>query len=185
MFYLFLHRHTPCTVDGVADKVILSRDSKGSSIVGKEYVYNGRFAPMSFVQNGSLVAAVDSYLVQTLRVTPDADKYCSMVKTNALIDVKRYGQPTVGDPDYLPVASGVKAYAQYVTAELRQQDIGLLATTEYISVVQKTVDIKNPNDPSLYRPDRFVLNGRNYQVDVVDDFKFPNLYHVQLSVDLR
>lgn len=191
MYYEFAHRHTPCIIDGVAEAVILSRDTKGSTIVAKEYTFNGRFSPVSIVQNGSLVVTEDTFLVQTLRVTPDKDKYCSMVKTNALIDVFRYDQledeegNPIGDPDYLPVVSGVIAYNQYVTAELRQQDIGLLSTTEYILTVQKTVDIRKPNNPSLYQPDRVVLNGRNYQVDVVDDVKMPNLYHVQLSVYIR
>jgi hypothetical protein len=190
MFYGFAHRHTPCTVDGVDEAVILSRDTKGSTIVAKEYTFIGRFSPVSVVLNGSLVVTDNNFLVQHSDLLPKG-KYCSMVKTNALIDVYRYGQledingDPISEPDYLPVVSNVIAYVQYITAELRQQDIGLLATTEYILVVQKTVDIKKPNDPSLYRPDRVVLNGRNYQVDVVDDVKMPNLYHIQLSVDLR
>jgi hypothetical protein len=191
MFHQFSHRHTPCTVDGINENVILSRDTKGSTVVSKEYTFIGRFAPNSAVLNGSLVVTDDTFLVQTLRPTPEGDKYCSMVKTNALIDVYRYGQriddagDPAGEPDFILLVYGVIAYAEYVTASLRQQDIGLLATTEYILVVQKTVDVKKPNDPSLHRPDRVVLNGRNYQVDVVDDMKFPNLYHIQLSVDYR
>lgn len=182
MFYEFAHRYTPCTVEGVNENVILSRETKGSSVVAKEYMFVGRFSPSSIVQNGSLVVTDVSFLVRTLRATTESDKYCNMVKTNALIDVYRYGQPAVGDPDYIIGDSGVVAYVEYVTADLRQQHIGLLATTECILVVQKTVDVKKPNDPSLYRPDRVVMNGRNYQVDVVDDVELPNLLHVQLSL---
>jgi hypothetical protein len=185
MFYEFAHRHTPCTVDGTAEKVILSRDTKGASIVAKEYMFIGRFAPVSIVHNGSLVITDVSFLVETLRTTTEADKYCSMVKTNASIDVLRYGQPPVGDPDFLPIASGVVAYAEFVTADLRQQHIGLLPTTKYVLILQSTVDVKNPDNPTLYKPDRIILHGRNYQVDVVDDVQLPNLYHVQLSEDFR
>jgi hypothetical protein len=181
MFYEFAHRHTPCTIEGANENVILSRDTKGSSVVAKEYMFIGRFSPSSIVQNGSLVVTDVSFLVQTLRITPDADKYCSMVKTNALIAVQRYGQPSVGDPDFLPIVSGVVAYAEFVTADFRQQHIGLLATTDYVLVLQKSVDIKSPDNPTLFQSDRVILNGRKYQVDVVDDLKLPNLYHVQLS----
>jgi hypothetical protein len=179
-----------CTVDGIADTCIIPwRNRVG---VQDDFVYNGIFSKESSVANGSLIIADEpSYLVTFADKDVASDIYCSMVKCNSDIDVYRYGQriddvgDPAGEPEFILLVSGVIAYAEYVTASLRQQDIGLLATTEYILVVQKTVDIKKPNDPSLYRPDRVVLNGRNYQVDVVDDMKFPNLYHVQLSVDLR
>lgn len=184
MFYQFRHRHTPCTVDGASENVILSRD-RNSSLTQKEYMYIGRFAPSSVVHEGSLVVATSSFLVQTLRITPETDKYCSIVKTNAVIAVQRYGQPPVGNPDFLPIASGVVAFAEFVTGDLRQQHIGLLPTTKYVLIIQSTVDVKNPDNPTLYKPDRIVLHGRNYQVDVVDDIRLPNLYHIQLSEDFR
>jgi hypothetical protein len=191
MFYEFSHRHTPCTVDGAADLVILSRESKGSSVIGKESMFAGRFAPTSLVQTGSLVETMDSFLVQTLRSTPDQDKYCSMVKTNEVIEVERYSQAydandnPIGDPIFTSVESNVKAFAEYVTANLRQQEPGLLPTTVYVLNLQKTVDVKKPQDSSLISPDRIVLNGHPYQVDVVDDVKYPNLFSVQLSEDIR
>jgi hypothetical protein len=189
MFYEFAHRHTDCLVDGVAEKVILSRD-RNSSLTQKEYMYIGRFAPSSTVLKGSLVVVADSFLVQTLRVTPETDKYCSLVKTNSVVQVQRYSQtydandnPTGGS--FNAVQSNVKAYAEYVTAHLRQVDIGLLPTTAYILVLQYTVNVKRPQDPVLIKPDRIMLNGRPYQVDVVDDVKMPGLLHVQLSEDTR
>jgi hypothetical protein len=184
MFYEFAHRHMPCTVDGAAEKVILSRD-RNSTVTQRESMFIGRFAPTSAVENGSLIVSTDSFLVQTLRITPETDKFCSLVKTNTLIDVLRYGQPPVGDPDFLPVVSGVVTYAEFVSADLRQQHIGLLPTTKYVLITQKTVDVKNPDHPTLYKPDRIILHGHNYQVDVVDDVKLPNLYHIQLSEDFR
>jgi hypothetical protein len=191
MFYDFAHRHTACLVDGVADKVILSRDTRSTSIIGKEYLYNGLFAPGSPVQTGSLVATTDSFFVQTLRLTTDTDKSCSLIKTNATIDVKRYHQALdgndnpIGNPTFNTIRSNVKAFAQYVTAHLRQQDPGLLPTTVYVLQLQSSVDVRKPQDPSLISPDRIILNGRTYQVDAVDDVKYPNLLHVQLSEDLR
>jgi hypothetical protein len=191
MFYEFSHRHTDCTVDGAPDKVILSRDSRATSVIGKEYSYNGVFAPDSPIQTGSLVETSDSFFVQTLRLTTNRDKNCSLIKTNVTIEVKRYQQALDGNdnpvsaPTFNTIRSNVKAFAQYVTAHLRQQDPGLLPSTVYVLQLQSTVDDRKPQDPSLISPDRIILNGRPYQVDAVDDVKYPNLLHVQLSEDLR
>jgi VIT1/CCC1 family predicted Fe2+/Mn2+ transporter len=80
---------------------------------------------------------------------------------------------------------GVKTFAQYVTARLRQEDPGLPPSTVYVLQLQSTVDVRKPQDQSLILPDRIVLNGQPYQVDAVDDVKYPNMIHVQLSEDLR
>jgi hypothetical protein len=190
MFYEFSHRHTECLVDGVSEKVILSRDSKSTSIIAKEFLFNGTFAPNSIVRTGSLVETDKSFLVQTLRPTTENDKYCSLIKTNAIIQVQRYSQtydandnPTVAS--FNPVQSNVKAFAQYVSAQLRQEDIGLLPTTAYVLYLQSNVNVKRPQDPTLIKPDRIMLNGRPYQVDVLDDVKVPGLIYVQLSEDTR
>jgi hypothetical protein len=191
MFSDFSHRHTPCTVDELGDLVILSRETKATSIMGKESVYNGLFAPASPVQLGSFVIAVDSFLVMTMRRTVEQDKYCSLVKTNAGIQVQRYKQTydskdnPVGDPTFSIIESHIKSFAQYVSAQLRQEDPGLLPTTTYLLTMQKSVDVRKPQDQSLLSPDRILLNDRPYQVDVVDDVKYPNLFHVQLSEDTR
>lgn len=190
MFEQFTHRHTPCLVDGVAEKFILSRDSRSTSIAVREYQFNGTFAPASIVKEGSLVVATDSYLVQTLRTSPERSKSCTITKTNVVIQVQRYSQtydandnPIGGSFD--PVQLNVKAYAQYVTAHLRQLDIGLLPTTAYTLLVQSTVNVKRPQDPSLIMPDRIILNNRPYQVDVIDDVKTTGLFNIQLSEDIR
>ncbi|OPA77464.1 hypothetical protein BVG16_13495 [Paenibacillus selenitireducens] len=190
MFYEFTHRHTPCYVDNQHDLVILSRENKATTVAGKEYVYNGMFSPVSKVHQGSLVETIDSFLVQTMRSTTDKDKYCSLIKTNAVIEVQRYTQ--IYDKHDNPlkasfdsVEKDIKANVQYVTAQLRQNDAGLLPTTVYVLQIQSTVDVKRPSDRALVLPDRIIINERPYQVDVVDDLKFPNLYHVQLSEDKR
>ncbi len=190
MFKDFAHRHIPCTVNGVADKVILSRETKATTVIGKESTYNGLFAPTSAVQNGSLVEATDSFLVQALRLTVEKDKYCSLIKTNDLITVQRYSRQydSKDNPTgitFAPIASNVKAFSEYVTAKLRQEEPGLLPTTVYVLQLQTSVDVRDPQDTSLVSPDRIILNGRPYRVDAVDKVKYPNLLHIQLSEDLR
>ncbi|KIL35164.1 hypothetical protein SD71_16190 [Cohnella kolymensis] len=190
MFNEFSHRHTDCLVDGAADKVILSRDSRATSITSREFLFNGVFAPNSNVRPGSRVITSETFFVQTVRPTTESDKSCTLIKTNASVEVQRYAQ-TYDENDnptgesFTAVQSNVKAYAQYVTARLRQEDIGLLPSTAYILILQSNTDVKRPQDQLLLKPDRIILNGRSYQVDVVDDVKYPGLLQVQLSEDTR
>ncbi|KYG95690.1 hypothetical protein ABEW24_23875 [Paenibacillus jamilae] len=189
MFYEFSHRHTPCVVDGNEDVVILSRETKATTVMGKEYVYNGVFSPESLINRGSLVQAEDTFLVLTLRKTVDQDNYCSLVKTNAVVEVQRYQQAydandnPIGGPDFVSVAADVVCFAQYVTAQLRQQEPGLLPSTVFVLQLQTNVDIKRPEETSTAVPDRIVMSEKTYRVDVVDRIKYPNLLHVQLSED--
>lgn len=191
MFYEFSHRFTPCLINGAEENVILSRETKATTVLGKEYVFNGVFAPTSVVEAGVLVETVDSFLVQTMRSTVERDKYCSLFKTNALIEVQRYSQSydsndnPVGEPVFISVAANVKTFAEFVTAQLKMDDPGLLPTTKYVLILQTSVDVRKPQELSLLSPDRIVLDGRPYQVDVVDQTKYPNLLHVQLSEDMR
>lgn len=191
MFHDFAHRHTPCTVDGVSEVVILSRGGSGSSQYGRESDYIGRFAPESSVLPGAMIDTGEQFMVCSIRPTPDRDKYCGMVKTNMLVKVQRYKQQydqndnPVGDPEFLDIETDVKAFVRYVTGQLRQEDPGLLPTSTHLVRVQNTVDVRRPDDPQLNKPDRMILNGRPYQVDAIDDIQFPGLYQIQLSEDRR
>lgn len=191
MFKQFSHRHTPCTVNGLPEAVILSRGSSGSSQYGRESDYIGRFAPESSVVSGALIETGETFLVCSQRPTPERDKYCGMVKTNMIVRVQRYSQEydgnynPIGDLDFTDVEIEVKAFVQYVTAQLRQDDPGLLPTSTHLLRLQQKVDVRRPDDPLLIQPDRIVLNGRSYQVDAINDIQFPGLYQIQLSEDRR
>ncbi|WP_405117859.1 hypothetical protein MHB43_20295 [Paenibacillus sp. FSL H8-0317] len=191
MFYEFSHRHTACTVDENEESVILSRETKATTVMGKEYVYNGLFSPDSLVERGSLVRTDDAFLVQTLRNTVDTDKYCSLIKTNVTTEVQRYMQEydandnPKGKPEFTLVAGDIIGFAQHVSAQLRQEDPGLLSTTSLVLLLQTSVDVREPSDPALVSPDRIVIAGKEYQVDVVDRIKYPNLLHIQLCEDRR
>jgi hypothetical protein len=191
MFNEFQHRQVDCMVEGVAEKVIISRLGRGRNVTGQEYTYNGVFSPTSTVTTGAKVATSDTFLVQSLRKTPDGDNYCTMVKTNATITVQRYGQaydandnPT-GAPSFSNVISGVIAFAEFVNASIRVKQEGLLPTTVYTLLLQTSVDVKPPQDDSLESPDRILLAGKPYQVDNIDTIRFPNLLFIELSEDRR
>ncbi|KAA8782515.1 hypothetical protein EC604_01460 [Paenibacillus amylolyticus] len=191
MFKDFVHRHSPCTVNGYEDKVILSRETKATTILGKEYVYNGLFSPKSTVAPGDIIQNDMTFLVQTLRFTTMKDKYCSLIKTNATIQIQRFTQEyddydnPKGKPVFVPAASDVVGFVQHVTAQLKQEDPGLLPTTTLVLLLQTNVDVKEPSDPLLTQPDRIVIAGKKYQVDVVDRIKYPNLLFIQLCEDRR
>jgi len=178
-------------VDENEESVILSRETKATTVMGKEYVYNGLFSPDSMVERGSLVRTSDSFLVQTIRNTVDTDKYCSLIKTNVTAEVQRYKQAfdtndnPKGKPEFVPVAAEVIGFAQRVSAQLKQEDPGLLPTTSLILLLQTDVDVREPSDPTLMSPDRIVISGKKYQVDVVDRIKYPNLLYIQFCEDRR
>ncbi|MDH6373538.1 hypothetical protein M2444_005370 [Paenibacillus sp. PastF-3] len=191
MFHDFSHRHTPCTVNGLPEAVILSRGSSGSSQFGRESDYIGRFAPESSVVSGALIETGETFLVCSQRPTPERDKYCGMVKTNMIVKIQRYSQKydgnynPIGDPDFLDIETGVHSFVRYVNGQLRQEDPGLLPTSTHLVRLQNTVDVRRPDDPKLLKPDRIVFNGRPYQVDDINDIQFPGLYQIQLSEDMR
>lgn len=189
MFYQFAHRQVPCIVDGTAEKVVLTRDSRSSAVIVREYLYTGLFSPSSLVNTGSLVEAEgETFFVQTKRHTAEKDWYCGLIKTNAVIDVYRFSRKydehdNPIEEEFQPIEMNVKAFMQYVTAQLRQDDAGLLATTKYLLQLQKNVDIKRPQEVAW--PDRVIFKGRSYQVDVIDDVRYPNLLYIQLGEDTR
>ncbi|MCL6459576.1 MAG: hypothetical protein K6T85_16375 [Gorillibacterium sp.] len=189
MFDDFAHRHSACTVNGEPDLIVLSRETRATTIIGKEYTFNGVLAPTSPVKPGDLVDTGETFFVQTLRSTTEEDRYCSLIKTNAVITILHFAQEyddhdnPVGEEEYHPIATGILAFAQYVTARLRQDDPGLLPTTTYILLLQTSVDIKDPQ--KAIHPDLVVMNDSTYQVDAVDVVKYPNLFNVQLSDSVR
>jgi hypothetical protein len=142
-------------------------------------------APGDIIQNDM------TFLVQTLRFTTMKDKYCSLIKTNATIQVQRFTQEyddydnPKGKPVFTPVVSDVSGFAQHVSAQLKQEEPGLLHTTSLVLLLQTNVDVKEPSDPELTQPDRIIIAGKKYQVDVVDRIKYPNLLFIQLCEDRR
>lgn len=132
-----------------------------------------------------------TFLVQTLRFTATKDKYCSLIKTNVIAEVQRYMQEydandnPKGRPEFTPVAADIIGFAQHVSAQLKQEEPGLLPTTSLVLLLQTNVDVREPSDPELMSPDRIVIAGKKYQVDAVDRIKYPNLLYIQLCEDRR
>jgi hypothetical protein len=90
-----------------------------------------------------------------------------------------------GKPEFTLVAGDIIGFAQHVSAQLKQEEPGLLSTTSLVLLLQTSVDVREPSDPELVSPDRIVINRKKYQVDVVDRIKYPNLLYIQLCEDRR
>lgn len=191
MFHTFSHRHTPCTIDGQQEMVILSRDSKSTSALSREFLFNAVFAANSVAKYGSMLAAQgETFLIMTMRTMTGGDKYCSVIKTNVEAVVQRltniYGNnKTVIDRRFEDVTPRVKAHLQQVTAHMREKDIGLLPETSHILYVQGGLDIQNPDEGKKQAPDRAVVGSRTYRVSYVNRTKYIGLLEVQLTEDVR
>ncbi|WP_285107079.1 hypothetical protein [Paenibacillus sp. UMB4589-SE434] len=88
-----------------------------------------------------------------------------------------------GRPDFALEQSGVTVFVQYVTAAMRQQDIGLLPETEYIIIAPLSLKVRGPQESG--HPERIMIGKQPFMANVVDKVKMPNLLYTQLSVDMR
>jgi len=81
--------------------------------------------------------------------------------------------------EWVVITENVYSTAQIVSAALRQQDPGLLATTKWIFFVSADMD--------LMELDRFQFkpNGEKCRVDSIDDIRLSGLLRVQCSDDRR
>ncbi|GEM_PF-6510274 len=81
--------------------------------------------------------------------------------------------------EWQTITPQVYAYAEVVTASLRQFDPGLLETTAVRLYVPDTAEIQKL-DRCQYLPE-----GKKLQVDAIDDVKLPGIVQVQCSQDTR
>jgi hypothetical protein len=190
-----LEHGVDCTVNGVATKAVIGRVGRKTSASAWENERQGSFLPDITVPGGALVENAvtgESYLARSVYPeVVDGDvvaKLTQMLKINATTNILRltntydaYGNVT-GNA-WLDTATGtdvltpVKAFAEWISAAMRQTDPGLLATTIIRLYVQATAVI------ALL--DRVMLGGKAYQVDAIDLLSSPGLAVVQLSGDTR
>lgn len=106
------------------------------------------------------------------------------VKVNATLVHKRFKEEA--DADYNLVGKlevinpEIPAFGEIITAELRQQDPGLLKSTRYYFQVPKYDGVS-----AVGEMDCVVFVGDNYRVDAVDDIGMPGVVRIQVSEDVR
>jgi hypothetical protein len=88
---------------------------------------------------------------------------------------KYVGTNKVGDQESI-ILSNVPINQWDITGNVKQFDLGLLPSTVKKLMVGK-VDIR--------MKDRLKFDGKNFQVDNIDDGKLEGLYEIQISQDNR
>lgn len=122
----------------------------------------------------------DAYLTLSVR-DADGEAEVLVAKTNATITHRRYTESV--DADYNVSLSwsdqntDVKTCAQLVTAGLRQEDPGILATCRYLLLAAANLGFQVM--------DRVVMDGVNYRVEAIDDLGLVGIARVQLGEDTR
>jgi len=168
----------------VFTKVSIKRSTKASRDLGiREGYWEGLILADSNLKSGEIITILDTkYLVQSVNYDP-ASLECAFfaAKCNAIIQHKRY----VIDVDenyntiqvWKTINADVACYGEIITYRLKQEDPGLLDSTKYTFQIPKSLGVK--------LLDRFVFDGKNYQVVSIDDIGMSGVARCQVSEDLR
>lgn len=190
-----LENGVDCTVNGTTTKATIGRIGKKTDAFSWENERQGGFLPDTDVPGGALVENTllsESYLVRS--IYPEAvdgavvAKVAQMLKINATVNVLRYsdtyddyGNPIPGTGAWKDTTTGdtltpIKTFAEFISANMRQSDPGLLASTVIRLYIQSAVPVQLLDRVGL---------GENYQVDAINLISSPGLAIVQLSKDTR
>lgn len=176
-----------CTISRsipVQTKASIKRSTRSSRDLGvREAYWEGLVLADSELKSGEILTiTTDKYLVQSANPDPASSEYAFFAaKCNAVIQHKRYEESVDGSgnivQDWVTKNADVPCYGQIITAQLRQEDPGLLDGTKYIFQVPKSLGVM-----SL---DRFVYDGENYKVTSIDSIGMAGVSRIQLSDDTR
>jgi len=168
----------------VTSKVSMKRSSKSTSNIGiRDAAWEGLILADAGLASGEIFSvSANEYLVQSVDRDPESGEdifFC--VKTNADLMHKRFIETTDENnnvvQEWQVQVSSVPSFGQIVTANLRQEDPGLLDATKYLFQVPKSI--------SSVALDRMFYDGSNYQVESVDNTGLRGISRIQLSSDLR
>jgi hypothetical protein len=187
MLYLVNQNGEACSVvtrDPAVDSLcVLSHSTKsGMSFANRTDYWDGLIPSSVGVASGEVVSVVGKEVL-VMSVVDELRGVTSFmgVKSNASLDWNR--QTTSVDANYNvitvweTVSAGIPAYGQLVTAQLRQEDPGLLPSTKYLFYL--------PASYGLQRMDRVVMNAANCQVDDLDGIILDGILRLQCSEDTR
>lgn len=170
--------------DPVNTKVSIKRSTRASRDLGiREGYWEGLVLSDSNLQSGELITIRDNkYLVQSVNFDPASNESAFFAaKCNAVIQHKRYVEDVDGNNNIIKewptINADVPCYGEIVTYRLRQEDPGLLDSTKYTFQVPKSLGV------TLL--DRFVFEGKNYQVASIDDIGMAGVARCQVSDDTR
>lgn len=193
----FIQEHgISCTVNGTATTAIIGRSGKKTNNFAWENERQGSFLPDFTIVGGALVAntiAGETYFVRS--VYPEVvdgeitAKIAQMLKINADVNILRLTETldefgNVTGTSWVDTVTesasnltAIKAFAEFISASMRQTDPGLLASTVIRLYVQSSA--------VMQLLDRVMIGGKAYQIDAFDELNSPGLAVVQLSADSR
>lgn len=181
---MFARYREICSVDGKQDEYVLfTRIGRGTKRFLVNNVFWGLLDSDTEFNTGDIVINSKNeklYLVALAKNLQGVKG--EFYKVNATIDIKRISQEY--DEYDNPISSSAttvyKDYEcvyEYVSTKMHLYDYGLLDSTVMRFLLSKDVDIQ--------MLDRIVLNGKNYQVNNIDDFSFSPFRYCQCSEDTR
>lgn len=172
-------------------KVSIVRSTKAAKDLGARAGYWEGLIPLeSQLKSGEIITVTNEF--ETIRFLVQNTNYDAQsrqiaffcAKCNAIIQHKRYIQ-TIDENNNLirewqdvnPEKIEIPCYSQAVTQKMKQEEVGLLDNTIYVFQVPKSLGVKEL--------DRFVHNGKNYQVSSIDDVGLDGVWRVQVEQDNR
>lgn len=185
----FLKAHgQECTIlrtPTVASYVSMKRSTRATrDLAAREAYWEGIILADSSLSSGEVFQiGTDKYLVHSCGPDPASrERYWFAAKTNATLTHKRLTQTannSTGDisESWGTLTDNIFAFGQEITRQMRQYDPGLVDEAIYLFQAQSTLGIE--------RLDRIVVNGKNLQVESVDDIGLSGVVRVQCSADLR
>lgn len=161
------------------ESVVLGKSGRGNSIFKVNHVFTAMLGDNSEIVDGDiLLDGEDNYFVVAVRIAPRASQ-AQLYKANGSIDVARIikyfeGGTQKGFTED-PVVR-IPTLHETITATIKQFDVGLLPNTVKRFLIA---------DYGLQLLDRFKFGAEKYQVDAIDDSKFPGFLSIQCSIDKR
>jgi hypothetical protein len=187
MLYLINQNGDVCSVSSrapaVASKCVLSPSTKSGWRFSERTDYLDGLIPASV---GLAAGEVVSVAGKSVIVMSIAGEDCGITsflgaRTNADLNWQRPTPSVDADNNvittYPTVSADVPAFGQLVTAQLRQEDPGLLLSTKYLFMI--------PAAYGIGRMDRVVMNTVPCQVDDLDNIIMEGIIRLQCSEDTR
>lgn len=175
-----------CTITSrtpaVASTCIVAPATKGGWRIADRHDYWDGMIPVSAgLGAGEVISVSDKEILVMTTAANSGVTFFMGTRTNADLD---WQHPTPStDVNYNvittwpTVSASVPTFGQLVTAQLRQEDPGLLQTTKYLFLIPSTYKI-----PVM---DRVIFNSVSCQVDALDDIILDGILRLQCSVDTR
>ena len=187
MLYLINQNGEVCSVSSrapaVASKCVIYPSTKsGRNFSDRTDYWDGLIPSSVGIATGEVVSVTGKNII-VMSITGDARGITSFLGVRSNVDLNwQHPTPSVDAKNnvittYPTVSADVPAFGQLVTAQLRQEDPGLLPSTKYLFLIPAAYGVE--------RMDRAVMNTVSCQVDDLDNIIMEGIIRLQCSEDTR